>query len=323
MATVSDLAISAPTLDDLIHDVFELMLRSTNQITPTANPCREEIGVILELTNPRARLSRSETRGKMFSALGEFLWYLSYSDDLDFISYYIDFYKKLYPNGGPVTGAYGPRLKSPSGQDQNLNVLNVLSRPDSRRAVIQIFAATDIVIDHRDTPCTCTLQFFRRDERLHLMAHMRSNDVYLGLPHDVFSFTMIQELLARKLGLEVGIYKHAVGSLHLYDRNRDAAQSYLDEGFQPTVAVMPTMPDGDPFPELDELIILESKIRTGDTVNLDECELDPYWLDLARLIQLYSCNDSHDQFDQIRKSMSSKAFDPYIERLADRRLGQS
>ncbi len=323
MAALSDLAISAPTLDDLIHDVFEAMLCSTNRIDPTSDPCREEIGVILELTNPRARLSRSESRGKMFSALGEFLWYLSYSDDLDFISYYIDYYKELYPDGGPVTGAYGPRLKSLDGQDQISNVLKVLSRQDSRRAVIQIFAAADIAVHQRDTPCTCTLQFFRRDERLHLMAHMRSNDVFWGVPHDIFSFTMFQELLARKLELEVGFYKHAVGSLHLYDRNRDAAQSYLDEGFQPTVAVMPKMPDGDPFPELDKLIILESKIRAGGTVNLDESELDPYWLDLARLIQLYSCNDSRDQFNQIWKSMSSKAFDPYIERLADRRLDQS
>lgn len=37
---------------------------------------------------------------------------------------------------------------------------------------------------------------------------MRSNDAYLGFPHDVFFFTMIQELVARSLGIRVGDYHH-------------------------------------------------------------------------------------------------------------------
>ena len=43
-----------------------------------------------------------------------------------------------------------------------------------------------------------------------MLTYMRSNDAYWGLPHDVFAFTMLQEILARSLTLELGTYKHAV-----------------------------------------------------------------------------------------------------------------
>src|SRR5437868_15019071 len=78
----------------------------------------------------------------------------------------------------------------------------------TRQAVIQIFDRIDLREKHNDIPCTCTLQLAIRDERLHLLANMRSNDWFSGLPHDVFAFTMLQEMLARALGIEVGTYKH-------------------------------------------------------------------------------------------------------------------
>jgi thymidylate synthase len=93
-------------------------------------------------------------------------------------------------------------------------------RPASRRAALQIYDARDLAQEHKDVPCTCTLQFFVRDGRLEMATYMRSNDAYLGLPHDVFAFTMLQELVARSLGVEVGVYRHMVGSLHLYEVDR-------------------------------------------------------------------------------------------------------
>src|ERR1043165_8344585 len=108
-----------------------------------------------------------------------------------------------------------------SGIDQIAQVRKLLSDPErspSRKAVIQLFNAEDISEDHEDVPCTCTLQFLLRKAGLDLFVSMRSNDAYRGLPHDVFAFTMLQEILARDLGKPVGRYKHAAGSLHLYER---------------------------------------------------------------------------------------------------------
>ena len=42
---------------------------------------------------------------------------------------------------------------------------------------------------------------------------------------------MIQEIVARSVGAEIGVYKHMVGSLHLYKKDREKAQQFLDEGF--------------------------------------------------------------------------------------------
>src|ERR1700757_480262 len=69
--------ISDRILDDLLRKVFRRLLASKHQITASRGTTRELIGVLLKLERPRARLSRSETRGRAFSCLGEFLWYLS------------------------------------------------------------------------------------------------------------------------------------------------------------------------------------------------------------------------------------------------------
>jgi thymidylate synthase len=73
-----------------MHDVIEAILSRGEQIYPTKggpNGAFEIAGVLLEISNPRARLSRTETRGRIFSALGELLWYLSGSNEVDFIAY--------------------------------------------------------------------------------------------------------------------------------------------------------------------------------------------------------------------------------------------
>jgi thymidylate synthase len=60
---------------------------------------------LLKLTNPRARLSHTETKGKLFSALGELAWYLAASNDAGFITYYIPRYKRETEGDGTVHGA--------------------------------------------------------------------------------------------------------------------------------------------------------------------------------------------------------------------------
>lgn len=98
------------TLDDVLIELYKalLMAKGCNK-GGTRGPNREMLGVTLRITNPRARLSRSEDRGKPFSAVGELLWYLSGSDRLDFIEPYIKRYREDAVDG-VLPGAYGPRL---------------------------------------------------------------------------------------------------------------------------------------------------------------------------------------------------------------------
>lgn len=318
---------TAASLDDLMHRVFAALLKRRTLINTSRGECREVNGVLLRLTQPRARLSRSEGRGRPISALGELLWYLAGSRDLGFISYYVPIYKDESEDGKTVRGAYGPRLFRSRGQDQIRNVIETLQRKStSRRAVIQIFDSSDLARNYKEIPCTCTLQFLCRGRRLHMITSMRSNDAFLGLPHDVFAFTMLQELIARSIGVEPGVYDHAVGSLHLYRRDEAKAASYLDEGWQSTV-LMPPMPLGDPWPAVRTLLRAERRIRRGEKFSLDDHSLPAYWADLIRLLQALrlfksggkgsdqkAARKRRAQIQEIRTSMASSVYDSYLSR---------
>jgi thymidylate synthase len=302
---------SGETVDDVMRMVIEEIIASGTRINPTQGACTELVGLLVEITNPRARLSLTETRGRPISCLGEFCWYLAGSNDLAFVQYYIPQYAK-HAEDGCVVGGYGPRLFDWRGSDQvDVVTKQLKEKRDSRQAVIQIFDSSDLVQKHRSIPCTCTLQFFLRRDRLHMLTSMRSNDVYLGLPHDVFAFTMLQEIIARDLEVEVGTYKHAVGSMHLYDRNRDAADKFLMEGWQSTKNAMPPMPLGNPWPAIHLLLEAEKAIRTGSTAKIDDIEaLDDYWADLIRLLQVLHYANTGDVAG-LQSARASMAWTPY------------
>ena len=238
---------SGETLDDVMRWVLEQIQQEGEDIHPTKGPAKELSGVLLEITNPLARISRTETKGKPFSCLGELCWYLAQTKDLSFIAYYLPAYRK-YAEGKEIYGGYGPRLFDWNGLNQFATVADILrTKPDSRQAVIQLFDAHDILEPHKDIPCTCTMQFMVRKKQLHMLTYMRSNDALVGMPHDIFCFTMLQEIMARTLSVELGQYKHLVGSLHLYKESMDNAQQFLDEGWQSTTTLMRPMPKGSPW----------------------------------------------------------------------------
>jgi len=251
---------------------------------------------------------------------------------LRFISYYVQRYEKESDDNKSVYGGYGPRLFSTKrgGRtiDQIANVVNLLKRnPDTRRAVVQLFDAADIADHHIEIPCTCTLQFMIRHKRLHMFTSMRSNDAFFGLPHDVFAFTMLQEMLARSLDIDVGRYKHFVGSLHLYDDQTGNAHAYLAEGFQERIS-MPPMPPNNPWSSVLRVLKAEKVIRSGKRVDISQLGLDPYWTDLVRLLQIYAHSKMGEskEIAGIRKTMSTAVYDTYIEekrRAAARRVKSS
>ena len=313
--SVSATSASFATLDDLLYAVFRTLLREGAAISPTKGPARELTGVQLELTNPRARLSRTETRGKPFSCLGEFCWYLAGSDDVGFIEYYIPGYKH-FANGQRVFGAYGPRLLNHDGHNQVCNVIKRLQeKPHSRRAVIQLFQASDLVADAKDIPCTCTLQFLCRNDALHMFVYMRSNDAYIGLPHDVFFFTMLQEVVARDLSLTLGSYKHLVGSLHLYDTDTALAKQFLAEGWQSTLLPMARMPQQSPWPAIKILLQAEATLRAGELFCVENLGgLDQYWSELIRLLIFFRAYKTRNVTlaREIHSLLDSSVYRPFL-----------
>ncbi|HFV6673798.1 TPA: thymidylate synthase, partial [Escherichia coli] len=83
------LLVTAECVDDLINDVHQAILADGLSNDPTKGSTLEILGAYLVLTDPRRRISRTESRGKLISCLGEFLWYLSAQNDLEFIKHFI------------------------------------------------------------------------------------------------------------------------------------------------------------------------------------------------------------------------------------------
>lgn len=315
------------TLDDALYRVLKSLLvsRRAYSVVSTRKASRELVGALIRIENPRARMSIATVRGQLFSCLGELFWYLSGSDDVDQIAYYISKYKEESDDGKTVRSAYGPRLFRMRGINQIDEVIKLLRlKPSSRRAVIQLYDAGDLRAT-KSPPCTCFLQFFIRGGQLHAFASMRSNDAFIGLPHDVFAFTMLQEILAKELGLGLGTYSHAVGSLHLYAENEFDARQYLDEGFQERV-FMPPMPDGSAWHAIRELVDYERAVRIEGCTTPAPSGLDDYWKDIGRLLAIYAAirgrqlskGSKLSFLNTLRSEMSSSVFDFAIEKRARR-----
>lgn len=185
----------------------------------------EIINAVTVIDDPKDNLVTSPIRKLSHKyAIGELLWYLSGSNKLDAIANYSKAWNKLSDDGETVNSAYGHRIFEKFGFDQWEHVKGLLKAdPNSRQAVIHIKEPNPEKT--KDLPCTVVLQYFIRDGKLYATTYMRSNDIWLGFPYDVFTFTCLQIKMAFELGVGIGSYTHIAGSLHLYSRNVQSTTS--------------------------------------------------------------------------------------------------
>lgn len=157
-------------------------------------------------------------------------WILSGDNTLEFIDQFAPM-ERYSDDGMFLGGAYGPKIV-----DQLPYVVKCLSEdPLSRQAIINIWREKPG--RSGDIPCTVCYQFLIRNSRLDMIAIMRSNDIFLGTPYDIFTQTMValsvklilQEVSNEFPNLKLGTLTLKVGSLHLYESNIEAIQDILDK----------------------------------------------------------------------------------------------
>lgn len=188
---------------------------------------------ILEASEQRTLLLNPRRAIDPAYAAAETLWYLGRRSDVGYLIPYAPSYARFAEPNGDAFGAYGGRIRqSYLTIDQIGGVLNALRRSsESRQAVIALWDPRDLTHavrrDKKDLPCTLTWQFSVDCAGLDMMTTMRSNDLWLGMPYDVFAFTCLQRLIADELQLQVGRYIHCVGDLHLYEKNAQAASECI------------------------------------------------------------------------------------------------
>ena len=185
----------------------------------------EVLNAITVIKDPTRGIVQSPTRNMpMRYAVGELMWYLSGNNSLKAIQNYTNAWNRMSDDGETVNSNYGWCIRYKYAFDQWEYVKNMLTEsPNSRQAVIHIKTAD--VRPTNDVNCTICLQFLLRDGKLHMTTYMRSNDIWMGFPYDVFSFTALQCKMAMELGVEIGEYTHIAGSLHLYERNGISAKN--------------------------------------------------------------------------------------------------
>ena len=183
----------------------------------------EFLDAVMIVADPTRNIVTSPIRKMpMRYAVGELAWYLSGSNRVADISQYAKKWFEISDDGETNNSAYGYRIFEKFGFDQWEYVKGLMKKdPNTRQAVIHIKDASDTPT--KDTPCTVYLQFFLRDNKLNLSVHMRSNDIWMGVPYDMFSFCFLQVKMAMELGVEIGTYTHYAGSLHMYQRDYEAA----------------------------------------------------------------------------------------------------
>ncbi len=275
---------------------------------PRGTATRELLNYNITLKNPRNRvITFPERKTNTRYLLGEFIWYLSGSSEPTGILPYSKFWDNIRNSGaepgykeGAVNSNYGTRLfgkvdapsafstetKRPINQWQQ--TIELLRRDkDTRQAVMNIHVPSDRHTGNKDVPCTLTLQWFIREDRLHLIVNMRSNDVILGFTNDVFQFTMLQEAMLLELRrfypeLKLGFYYHNAGSMHIYDRHFEMARGVVAN----ESAIDLSMIEMDRFDEnvINLLIELEAqwqKAGASSDFNFYELPsfqaLTPYW----------------------------------------------
>ena len=179
------------------------------------------MGVQLRVENLRNNILLSTERNLNYRFMvAEWLWILFGMNELKVIEQYNSEIRKFSDDGLILSGAYGPRL-----HHQWEYVVNKLKEdPNTRQAVASIW--TPVPHPSKDIPCTLTMQFLIRDEKLHCIVNMRSSDIWLGLPYDVFTFSMLTNFVGISFShLELGSLTMNLGSSHLYERDLPKSMS--------------------------------------------------------------------------------------------------
>lgn len=214
-------------ISDNIDDIYLTMCKDLLK-APEVGNTRELNNVKLVLKDINQNIV--SVRGLSPSYLaGELLWYFNGDNSLDFINNFSKFWNGISDDGITCNSAYGHVMQIKHGFNQIDKVIEILEAdPLSRRAKININTPNPNVKETLDEPCTMSLHFMIRKNKLDCTVVMRSNDVWFGFPYDVAFFTTLQKYIASRLNVGYGWYTHFAVSFHVYDRDAEKIAAIVE-----------------------------------------------------------------------------------------------
>jgi thymidylate synthase len=135
------------------------------------------------------------------------------------------------PDGdlGPVYGRQWRSWPTPEGGtiDQISAVIDGLRRePWSRRHIVSAWNVADI--DKMAlAPCHCLFQFYVADNCLSCQLYQRSADVFLGVPFNIASYSLLTHMVAQACGLQAHEFVHTLGDAHIYKNHLAQVETQL------------------------------------------------------------------------------------------------
>ena len=130
---------------------------------------------------------------------------------------------------GPVYGHQWRSWKSNEGIiiDQIFDLIkNIKENPNSRRLIVSAWNVGDIP-KMALPPCHSFFQFYVANNKLSCQLYQRSADVFLGLPFNIASYSLLSMMIAQVCNLDVGDFVHTLGDTHLYLNHIEQAKTQL------------------------------------------------------------------------------------------------
>ncbi len=177
------------------------------------------------------------------SVIYELLWFLSGETNTQYLK---DHNVKIWDawadrdgNLGRIYGAQWRSWKTPGGRslDQIHQVVqNLKDNPYSRRHLVVAFNPGELD-QMKLPPCHAFFQFYVAGDQLSCQLYQRSGDVFLGVPFNIASYSLLTMMTAQVLNLKPGFFVHTFGDVHLYLNHIPQAQEQLRRRPRP----LPTM----------------------------------------------------------------------------------
>jgi len=185
------------------------------------------------------------TTKKLFlrSIIHELLWFLSGSTNIRYLhENNVHIWDEWADENGELGPIYGHQWRSwpaPDGGaiDQiSLVIERIKTDPDSRRHIVSAWNAAEID-KMRLPPCHTLFQFYVERGKLSCQLYQRSADVFLGVPFNIASYSLLTMIMAQVCGLRPNEFVHTFGDAHLYLNHLEQARLQLTREPRP----LPTM----------------------------------------------------------------------------------
>jgi thymidylate synthase len=131
---------------------------------------------------------------------------------------------------GPVYGVQWRSWRAADGEaiDQIKTLVEqIKAHPDSRRLIVSAWNVGELP-KMALPPCHLLFQFYVAQGRLSCQLYQRSADIFLGVPFNIASYSLLTMMLAQVCGLQPGEFVHTLGDAHLYLNHLDAAREQLN-----------------------------------------------------------------------------------------------